>query len=83
MEAGVKAGLPSEMARMLALATVNGSSRLATSSDESLTVLRENVTSKGGTTEAALSVLMEGDALKKLIAAAMEAAQKRSVSLGN
>jgi len=45
-------------------------------------VLRENVTSKGGTTAAALSVLMREDALVKLVLAAMQNAKDRSRELG-
>ncbi len=54
--AGIHLGLPEETARLLAIETFAGAARLAESSDEPVNVLRERVTSKGGTTAAALDV---------------------------
>ncbi len=82
-EAGVKSGLDADTAKTLAVATLHGSIHLAEKSGESLQKLRENVTSKGGTTEAALAVLMGENALKKLLENAVTAAVKRAEILAN
>jgi pyrroline-5-carboxylate reductase len=58
-QAGVALGLPQAIARQLALATLQGSAALALQSGEDLDLLREQVTSKGGTTAAAMAVLQE------------------------
>lgn len=79
--AGIAQGLPEEIATELAVQTVRGSVKLTQKSNESLAQLRKNVTSPGGTTEAALKVLMKGDALKHLLHEAVEAAAKRSKEL--
>jgi pyrroline-5-carboxylate reductase len=81
IEAGRAQGLPEETARKLVLATVRGSAKLARKSADSLEQLRKNVTSPGGTTEAALKVLMKDDALKALIHEAVAEAVKRSREL--
>ena len=80
-EAGVRAGLPRELAERLALATVAGSGQLALRGDDPPAQLRKNVTSPGGTTQAALEVLMAGDGLQALMTRAVEAAAKRSREL--
>ncbi len=80
-EAGVKAGLPRELAATLARETVIGAGELARLSDEGADVLRKNVTSPGGTTEAALEVLMAPAGLAKLMARAVAAAKERSRDL--
>lgn len=80
-EAGVEAGLSSEMARMLAIQTVLGSAKLAHEKNLPFSTLREQVTSPGGTTAAALTVLMENNALKDLIKEAMTKAAERSCEL--
>lgn len=80
-EAGVAAGLPVELAMDLARATVAGSGELAHRSDESAETLRRNVTSPGGTTAAALDVLMGKDGLKELMTKAIAAAARRSKEL--
>lgn len=79
--AGVNAGLPPELAARLALATVAGSGELARVSQEAPAKLRENVTSPGGTTRAALDVLMGGDGLAELMDRAVAAATRRSREL--
>jgi pyrroline-5-carboxylate reductase len=81
--AGEKSGLPAELARRLALDTVAGAGELARRSSESPDKLRENVTSPGGTTRAALDVLMAPDGLETLMRRAVAAATKRSRELAS
>jgi pyrroline-5-carboxylate reductase len=80
-KAGVEAGLPEPLAEKLARATVAGSGELARVSPESAAALREAVTSPGGTTRAALDVLMGKDGLEPLLRRAVLAAAKRSKEL--
>ena len=80
-EAAVAAGLPEKLARMLADRTVSGAGALLDRSDEDAATLRRNVTSPGGTTEAALSVLMAADGLNPLLTRAVLAATERSRAL--
>ena len=80
-EAGAKAGLPSDLAAKLARETVIGAGELARQSKDSADVLRRNVTSPGGTSEAALKILMGSTGLAKLMARAVAAAKKRSREL--
>jgi pyrroline-5-carboxylate reductase len=80
-EAGVAAGLPAELAMRLARATVAGSGELARLSSEPPAVLRQNVTSPGGTTRAALDVLMAPGGLAALMTKAIAAAAARSREL--
>ncbi len=80
--AGAKAGLPPDLAARLARATVSGSGELLRRSDLSPEVLRRNVTSPGGTTAAALDVLMAPDGLEWLMNRAVQAAADRSRELG-
>ncbi|WP_315835148.1 pyrroline-5-carboxylate reductase [Bradyrhizobium prioriisuperbiae] len=79
--AGVAAGLPAALAARLARETVSGSGELLHRSDLDAAVLRQNVTSPGGTTAAALGVLMGPDGLKELMTRAVAAATKRSKEL--
>ena len=81
--AGMAAGLPEELALRLARATVAGSGELARRSSESPASLRENVTSPGGTTRAALDVLMGKEGLEPLLRRAVLAAAKRSRELAD
>lgn len=74
-------GLPMSLAERFVKQTAVGSCKLALQSDASLAMLREQVTSKGGTTEAALKVLQAGE-FKQLIAEAIQAACDRSRELG-
>lgn len=77
-------GLSPEMAMQLAKATVDGAGSLATQSDESPGQLRVNVTSPGGTTAAALAVLMdENSGFPPLLRAGVKAAADRSRELAN
>jgi pyrroline-5-carboxylate reductase len=80
-EAGRKAGLPADLAERLARATVAGSGELLHRAAETPARLRENVTSPGGTTAAALAVLMAEDGLKPLMERAVAAATRRSREL--
>jgi pyrroline-5-carboxylate reductase len=80
-QAGSELGLPPETARRLAAATLHGAGMMAAASDADLARLRSEVTSKGGTTAAALSVLEAAD-LRALIATALKAAAARSHELG-
>ena len=80
-EAGVDAGLPADLAMQLAQATVAGAGELARQSEEPASVLRQNVTSPGGTTAAALEILMAGGGLGQLLTQAVAAATQRSREL--
>jgi pyrroline-5-carboxylate reductase len=79
--AGQSAGLPSDLAERLARATVAGSGELLYRSSAEAAVLRQNVTSPGGTTAAALDVLMAPDGLDPLMERAIAAAAKRGREL--
>jgi pyrroline-5-carboxylate reductase len=81
-EAGVKMGLPQAQAYHLAKATFGGATHLARQSTESPEVLRQRVTSKGGTTYAALTSMAD-DHVKEAFVKAMLAAQKRAGELGD
>lgn len=80
--AGAAAGLPADLAARLARATVEGAGELMYRSPETPPAqLRVNVTSPGGTTEAALRVLMADDGLKPLMERAVAAADARAKAL--
>ena len=79
--AGVAAGLPPALAETLARATVAGSGELLHRSRLDAATLRQHVTSPGGTTAAALDVLMAQDGLEPLMTKAIAAATKRSRDL--
>ena len=79
--AGVRAGLPEELAAKLAQATVSGAGELMRQSDLDPATLRKNVTSPNGTTQAALEVLMADDGFPSLLERAVAAATKRSKEL--
>ncbi len=81
-EGGVSLGLERTVAEQLARATVSGAGALLEATDQPAATLRENVTSPGGTTAAALEHLMTEDALGRLIARAMVAAAEQSARLG-
>jgi pyrroline-5-carboxylate reductase len=81
-EAAREAGLPDSIASLLARQTVVGAGALLAESLLSPRELRRNVTSPGGTTAAALDVLMAEDGLKPLLIRAVERARQRSVELG-
>jgi pyrroline-5-carboxylate reductase len=80
MQAATELGLDADAARRLAVATLHGAGRLAHSSDGDLARLRAEVTSKGGTTEAALKVMNAAD-LAAIVARALDAATRRGHEL--
>jgi pyrroline-5-carboxylate reductase len=79
--AGIAAGLPAELATKLARETVAGSGELLHRSELASATLRQNVTSPGGTTAAALDVLMGSDGMQQLMIRAVAAATARSKEL--
>jgi pyrroline-5-carboxylate reductase len=79
--AGVAVGLPKELAERLARATIAGSGELLNRASDDAATLRRNVTSPGGTTAAALEVLMSKDGLEALMEKAIAAATRRSREL--
>jgi len=79
--AGVAAGLPKDLAMTLARETVAGSGELLARSPEDVATLRKNVTSPGGTTEAALGILMAEPGLTDLMTRAILRATQRSKEL--
>jgi pyrroline-5-carboxylate reductase len=81
VDAGVKMGLTPKQAHQLAVGTLVGASELARSSSDTPAVLREKVTSKGGTTYAALTV-MQNQGVHDSLVEAMHAARDRALSLG-
>jgi pyrroline-5-carboxylate reductase len=80
--AGTEMGLTREQAHQLAVATFAGASALAKSSIDTPQILRQRVTSKGGTTFAAISAMEEND-VRALFIDAMYAARQRSQELGD
>jgi pyrroline-5-carboxylate reductase len=80
IDAGVKMGLPQELAAKLSAQTMLGAARLCLQSDKQPAQLREMVTSPGGTTAAGLKVLNEGK-VHEIFISAVEAATKRSKEL--
>jgi pyrroline-5-carboxylate reductase len=82
VQAAEDMGLTAEQGKQLALATFSGATALAQASTDSPAVLRERVTSKGGTTYAALSTL-EASGVKTAFVKALKAAQRRANELGN
>ena len=82
VQAGVQMGLSADQAKQLALATFAGTTALALASSDSLTALREQVTSKGGTTYAAMTS-MQADHIDQSIVKALKAAAARAKELGD
>ncbi len=82
IQAAAEMGLSAEQGKRLALATFAGATALAAASDEPPELLRERVTSKGGTTHAALSSL-EADGVKAAFVKALQAARRRAHELGD
>lgn len=80
-DAAQREGLPRDAAEKLARTTLTGAGALLDSDARATSDLREDVTSPGGTTEAALKILMARDGLKPLIARAVRAARKRARDL--
>jgi pyrroline-5-carboxylate reductase len=81
MQAAQEMGLTAEQGKQLAIATFVGASQLAAQSPDPVPVLRERVTSKGGTTYAALTS-MDASGVKEAIGKAMKAAAARGKELG-
>jgi pyrroline-5-carboxylate reductase len=79
--AGIEAGLPPELAEKLARETISGSGELLRQTNVDAALLRENVTSPGGTTAAALAILMGQNGLVSLMTRAVAAATDRSRQL--
>ncbi len=82
MQAGTELGLSGEQARRLAVGTFSGAAALAGASSEAPEVLRQRVTSKGGTTYAAITS-MEAAGVKPAFVEAMHAAAQRAQALGD
>lgn len=80
-KAAIDLGLPAEIAHVLTLQTALGAARLAMESDEDVMMLRQRVTSPGGTTEQAIKVLETGK-IHHLLSEAVRAAKNRSAELG-
>jgi len=80
-QAGAKLGLSTEQATALSIATFSGAAQLAAQAKEPVSVLRERVTSQGGTTHAALMSMQEDNVAQSIIRA-IEAACARSIALG-
>ncbi len=82
IQAGREMGMTDEQSRRLAIETLLGASHLAAESGEPPETLRARVTSKGGTTAAAIAV-MDADQIKARIVAALRAAQRRAAEMGD
>ncbi len=83
-EVGVKLGLKKNESEILAFQTFIGSAKLLKETKQNLSKLRKDVTSPGGTTEAALSILMNNkNGLNKIFTKTLNAAVKRAKELGN
>jgi len=80
IQGGEALGLTSDQAKELAMATLAGATKLAANSPETPSTLRERVTSKGGTTAAALSVFQESHFVE-IVTRAMHAADRRAAEL--
>ncbi len=79
-QAGTKLGLPEESARLLAVQTAFGAAKMALESPDDSTTLRARVTSPGGTTERAISILEQGG-IRELFDKALEGARDRAIEL--
>ena len=79
-KAGIKLGLDKKTAHLLAIQTAFGASKMALESNDSPEILRNKVTSPGGTTEKAIGILQEGN-LESLIYKALAGAKERSIEL--
>jgi len=81
-QAGIKLGLSSEQSRQLSLQTFQGAVKLASESEDDVSVLRAKVTSKGGTTQQAIQSMDNND-VKDKIMTAIEAAYARSQEMSD
>ena len=82
IQAAREMGLSNEQGKQLALATFSGATSLAQASDEAPELLRERVTSKGGTTHAAIASL-DASGVKAAFVKALRVAQQRARELGD
>ena len=82
-KAAIKLGLGQGQARLLSMETVFGAARMARESRQDAATLRRQVSSPGGTTEAALKVLMGQSGMEELFARALGAAQQRATELAD
>jgi pyrroline-5-carboxylate reductase len=82
-QAGIESGLDHKLASQLAIQTISGSGEMLVKSVEDASTLRKNVTSPGGTTEAALSILMSKNGMQKFISEAISMAIQRSKDLAD
>ena len=83
IRAGIEAGLTEDVAKKLVMHTVHGSCELAFISHDSIETLRHNVTSPGGTTEAALERLMSTNGMLRLVQETVQAAVSRARTLAS
>ncbi len=82
VQAGTAMGLPAGQAKQLAIGTFAGASELARRSDDDLDTLRQRVTSKGGTTYAAITSMQQAQVAEAFVRA-MQAAEQRARELGD
>ncbi|MFD1788246.1 pyrroline-5-carboxylate reductase [Sphingomonas floccifaciens] len=82
-EGGATLGLPADQAQRFAVTTVEGAAALASASGATPDALADRVASPGGTTRAGLDVLDDGDAIRRLVAATLTAAARRSEELAD
>lgn len=80
-QGGAALGLPFDQAQRLAVATVEGAGLMAAASTEGPAALADKVASKGGSTREGLNVLDSDDALKRLVAATLSAAERRNAEM--
>ena len=80
-EAGAALGLPRDQAARIAAAMAEGAGALAAASPEQPSELARRVASPGGTTEAGLKILDQGDALRALILATLDSSRRRGIEL--
>lgn len=81
VDAAIDLGFSEAEARALVLGTMAGTIEMAQASDQSLTTLRDNVTSKNGTTQAGLNALNGDQTLSRLLKAAAQSAYKRAIEM--
>ena len=81
VKGGMEVGLPEDQALAMAIQTIKGAAALMEETGEAPDLLRQKVTSKGGTTEAALKVFSENQVLETIVKG-MQAAKKRGEELG-
>lgn len=81
VDAAIELGFSQTEARALVLGTMAGTIEMAQKSDESLETLRNNVTSKNGTTQAGLNALNGDQSLSRLLKAAAQSAYKRAIEM--